>query len=59
MQQKPEKLGKRLGKMEKRPATLVIAVSDASEAFLVIIWKSTIFKIRTFNGSGPWELYHK
>ncbi len=37
---------------------LVNCGSDVSEASPIAIEKSTIFKIVTFSGTGPWELYH-
>ncbi len=59
LQEQLEKMKERFQKMERRPVTLVNAASSGSEAFAVVIGKSTTFTLLTFDGTGPWELHLK
>ncbi len=54
-----ETLKEQLRKVEGRPQSVVNQVSESTRQAAVIIEKPSTFKIPTFDGTGPWELYHK
>ncbi len=54
-----EKLEERLSKVEKRPQTIINQSSDGTRQAAVMVGKPNTFKIPTFDGTGPRELYHK
>ncbi len=47
-----------LSMMVRRPQTIINRTSDGTGHAAVMVGKSSIFEIPTFNGTGSWELYH-
>ncbi len=55
-----EELKERLSKVERGPQTVINQTSDRTGyAATVMVGKYSNFKIPTFDGTGPLELYHK
>ncbi len=45
--------------MERRTRTIINQITDGTRQAVATIGKPSAFKVPTFDGTGPWELYRK